>query len=310
MRLSSLHIFLSVVETGSFSAAARIEHITQPAVSSIIKSLEEELGATLLTRFSGHHSFVVPTVEGKLLESFAQMQIKAYHKLLLDIAKAEDEPMNVFVVASPTISATVLPNLLNGFKSEYPQIKVKASSVNDYPVPDLGGTEFEYYDIGFSPINLHIENLTFEKFFYDPIIPICKKTADIPDTIPLYEFKKQPFISRPAGGHTMTAISHALSNHHVRLEDLNNIMQVNANTDVMHAVSTGSGVGFITRALYEGSRNIESIRMFNIKGITIDRMLYIVLRKKHTLSTASTIFLNYARSLKWRSLYHYNTMPE
>jgi DNA-binding transcriptional LysR family regulator len=45
-RLSAMETFVRVVDTGSFSAAARILNIGQPAVSKSVAQLEEYLGGT------------------------------------------------------------------------------------------------------------------------------------------------------------------------------------------------------------------------------------------------------------------------
>lgn len=49
-RLSAMETFVYVVETGSFSAAARRLKVGQPAVSKVIAQLEERLGVRLLLR--------------------------------------------------------------------------------------------------------------------------------------------------------------------------------------------------------------------------------------------------------------------
>ena len=49
-RLASMETFVRVVETGSFSGAARQLRVGQPAVSKSIAQLEEYLGVKLLTR--------------------------------------------------------------------------------------------------------------------------------------------------------------------------------------------------------------------------------------------------------------------
>jgi len=49
-RLSAMETFVSVVDTGSFSAAARVLNIGQPAVSKSVAQLEEYLGVQLLLR--------------------------------------------------------------------------------------------------------------------------------------------------------------------------------------------------------------------------------------------------------------------
>lgn len=51
-RLDMMRLFVRVVETGSFSEAARIEGVTQPTVSKSVAALETRLGAKLLHRSS------------------------------------------------------------------------------------------------------------------------------------------------------------------------------------------------------------------------------------------------------------------
>ena len=49
-RLAAMETFLVVVDTGSFSAAARRLNVGQPAVSKLVAHLEERLGVKLLVR--------------------------------------------------------------------------------------------------------------------------------------------------------------------------------------------------------------------------------------------------------------------
>ena len=49
-RFQAMTTFIRVVDTGSFSAAARQMNVGQPAVSKIVAQLEERLGVRLLTR--------------------------------------------------------------------------------------------------------------------------------------------------------------------------------------------------------------------------------------------------------------------
>ena len=51
-RLTAMEVLVRVVETGSFSGAARLLRIGQPAVSKTIAQLETRLGVSLLLRSS------------------------------------------------------------------------------------------------------------------------------------------------------------------------------------------------------------------------------------------------------------------
>ena len=61
-RLAAMEVLVRVVETGSFSGAARLLRVGQPAVSKTIAQLEERLGVSLLLRLSPG---VTPTEAGQ-----------------------------------------------------------------------------------------------------------------------------------------------------------------------------------------------------------------------------------------------------
>ena len=51
--ITQFEIFVKVIDEGSFTKAAQALHMSQPAVSNAIASLESELGVTLLVRERG-----------------------------------------------------------------------------------------------------------------------------------------------------------------------------------------------------------------------------------------------------------------
>src|ERR1700726_1025385 len=72
-RLAALETFVGVVDTGSFSAVARVQRIGQPAVSKAVVPLEEWLGVSLLLRSTRH---VVPTPARRIFYERAKRTIE------------------------------------------------------------------------------------------------------------------------------------------------------------------------------------------------------------------------------------------
>lgn len=64
LRLRDLHVFFTVVQTGSLAKAAAVLHVSQPAVSQLIIDLEHAVGAKLFDRGSRG---VTPTIYGRAL---------------------------------------------------------------------------------------------------------------------------------------------------------------------------------------------------------------------------------------------------
>ena len=77
MDIRHLRLFCRIVDRRSFSLAAEDLHITQPAASQQVRSLERELKATLLDRSSRR---IAPTDAGQVLYRYAR-EILALHEL-------------------------------------------------------------------------------------------------------------------------------------------------------------------------------------------------------------------------------------
>jgi len=72
-RLAAMEVLVRVIETGSFSAAARQLRVGQPAVSKTIAQLEERLGVSLLLRSSRG---LTPTESGQNFYERAKRSIE------------------------------------------------------------------------------------------------------------------------------------------------------------------------------------------------------------------------------------------
>lgn len=80
LKITQLEIFAAAVESGSVSRTAEILHTSQPYISRVLKSLEEEIGKALFERTP--HG-IVPTRDGKFLYSYAK-------SILADLGRIEE----------------------------------------------------------------------------------------------------------------------------------------------------------------------------------------------------------------------------
>lgn len=122
LSLYKLEIFATVVQAGSFSAAAQTFPMTQPAVSQHIQDLENSLGTALFIR--GRRG-VTLTAAGETLYDYTQRILKL-------VAEAESQVTNVenivsgqlTIGATPGVSTYLLPDWLSGFREKFPQLNV------------------------------------------------------------------------------------------------------------------------------------------------------------------------------------------
>src|ERR1700757_505064 len=122
MDFDQLETFIEVARLCSFSRAAEKRFRTQPAISSQIRSLEEEVGARLLDRSGGKVSL---TASGKLFLKFAEDSIDARKSAMTAIAETERVPRGEIVVgANEGTCLHILPEVFAHFKKQYPDVSV------------------------------------------------------------------------------------------------------------------------------------------------------------------------------------------
>ena len=121
MELRQLRYFASVAAHGSFSRAASYLHLTQPAVSRQVQSLEEELGLALLLRTSNTVSL---TAAGEVFyEEARDLLARADQAIRRVRPQKERAVLRVAYVAS--LVAGILPRAIQRFEAAAPQVRLE-----------------------------------------------------------------------------------------------------------------------------------------------------------------------------------------
>lgn len=125
MNLSSrdLRALIALLEEGSFTRAARRVHLSQPAFSALIQSLEDSFGARLFDRTTRR---VAPTPEGKLLEESARRLLADLDAMVSDFRDhAQHRKGRVSIAALPSLAAGWLPGVLADFHLRHPGVEIE-----------------------------------------------------------------------------------------------------------------------------------------------------------------------------------------
>ncbi len=122
MNLKQLEYFVAVAELGSFSKAAVILNIAQPALSRQVRLLETDLHVTLLMR---NGRGVVLTEAGKRLFDHSVGILQLVSRTREDIEASRDEPAGRIVVGLPPSMGRLLTlPLVEGFRRTLPKAKL------------------------------------------------------------------------------------------------------------------------------------------------------------------------------------------
>lgn len=131
MDIAQLRDFIAVIDSGSFTRAASLLFVSQPAVSQRMRQLESELGVRLVQR--GPRG-VVPTPAGRTLYRDAQQLIRRFDQIAEDVAKEPGVIRGTVAVGLPTAVAVHLaPALFSWTRRHYPGVHLRLfESVSGY----------------------------------------------------------------------------------------------------------------------------------------------------------------------------------
>lgn len=121
MTFDQIQTFLWVARLGGFRKAAERMHLSQPAVSTRISNLEQELSVSLFERGPGD---LVLTKHGTLLLSYAEQMLFVEEEIKQRVANPSETEGLFRVGASETIAQAWLPDFLKAFSEQYPRVNV------------------------------------------------------------------------------------------------------------------------------------------------------------------------------------------
>lgn len=127
--LRQMRAFVALAKTGNFTLAAQYMHVTQSALSGLIKELEQTLGVRVVDRST--RRIALTETGNELYPLFSQM-IDDLDRALANIADQAQLRKGIVRVAVPQLMAcTLLPQVIAAWRTRYPDIGI---SLSDSPV--------------------------------------------------------------------------------------------------------------------------------------------------------------------------------
>ena len=126
MRIEQLEYLLEINRQSSMKAAAEILHMTPQALSSSIKSLEDELSIKIFHRSNKGISL---TQDGKETFQFAELVVNHYYQLLQTLNRDEQLSNNLkgslALYVAPVFLESIFPAYITKFKGNYPNVTIE-----------------------------------------------------------------------------------------------------------------------------------------------------------------------------------------
>ncbi len=121
MTFDQIRTFLWVARLGGFRRASERLNLSQPAVSTRIANLEQELRVTLFERGSGA---LVLTKHGTLLLTYAEQMLFVEEEIKQRVANPSEAEGLFRIGASETIAQAWLPGFLQAFSTQFPRVNI------------------------------------------------------------------------------------------------------------------------------------------------------------------------------------------
>jgi LysR family transcriptional regulator, regulatory protein for tcuABC len=191
MDLRQLRYFVKIVESGSFSKASRQVFVAQPALSSQVARLEQEVGKPLLVRSARG---VVPTANGEALYHHAKFVLRQVDEAVF-VARKEysDVKGRATIGLAPSTVGILGLKLLEHMRAKYPGIVLNVVAVHSGYLEDLARTGQLDVSILFSKTaasELTVENLLEEELYVivpkdSALVPQAKQSLTLAETAAL-----------------------------------------------------------------------------------------------------------------------------
>lgn len=165
-----LKAFLAIVDQGSFSAAAARLHLTQPAVSKRLATLEHLVGQALIDR--GQRRVAV-TEAGRILLPYARRIIDETHNASVALSRSGSRPTgSLSVITSHHIGLHHLPNWLKIYTQRFPEVLLNLQFMESEQA--FGALEKRDAELAFVTLNEGlVERFEIHHRWADPMRFVC-----------------------------------------------------------------------------------------------------------------------------------------
>lgn len=286
MDFDLLTAFTVVASYSSFSRAAQHLHLTQPAVSKRISTLEQNLNAPLFDRIGKR---VQLTQAGRTLLPKAEHILSLMRdakQTMADIGGSISGELSVST--SHHVGLHKLPPMLREFANAHPDVLLKIGFLDsEVAIGHVikGQSELAVVTLP----NQEIEHIELEPLWDDPLVFVCQ-TKDDPQKLTLNELSLMPAILPDLNTYTGRLIRACFSKHQLTL---NNHMATNYLETIKMMVSVGLGWSVLPESMVD-----NQLQVIEVGELSLRRTLGIATHKKKHLSNAALAFCECLRKDK------------
>ena len=286
MQIENFKIFADLVETKSFSKSAKLNGITQSAVSQQARAMERHFKTLLVDRSQKQFQL---TREGQRVYESAKELLHSYEKLLSELQEMKKVISGTIRISTIySIGLHELPPYIKKFLHDYPSVNVRVEYRRSNLVyEDILHNSVDFGLVAFPVKVRQIEALPFRNdqlvLITHPQHPLAKRSE-----IELRELQGHKFIGFDPDIPTRKAVDHILRENKLEIEP---VMEFDNIETVKRAVEIDHGIAVVPQATVMQEGRQGSLAIVTFKGKEFTRPLAILHRKGRVLTPAMKKFI-------------------
>ncbi|MBI2312196.1 MAG: LysR family transcriptional regulator [Betaproteobacteria bacterium] len=286
-----LQVFYTVAKQLSFTKAADILFMTQPAVTFQVKQLEEHFNTRLFERSHGKISL---TPAGQIVRDYAERILSLSAEMETRMAEISGTVSGLLLVgASTTIAEFMLPRILGEFKSRYPQVTPRLTVGNSEMIENRVADHA--LDVGLIESPSHLQSLNTEVCCEDELVVICSPQFDLAKSASVApdRLATLAYVCREQGSGTREFADNYFSKAGIAPEDLNVVMELGSPEAVKGVVESGLGFTIMSKATVAKELKLGTLVALPLKPKLI-RVMSMVYPKEKFRSRLLATFVEFA----------------
>jgi DNA-binding transcriptional LysR family regulator len=282
--LRQLKVFEAVARLLSFSRAAEELHLTQPAVSTQVRKLEDHAGNALFEQF-GKKIFLTPAGSELLQISRAIIQqFEAAENAMTQFRGVSGGKLNVGVISAGDY---FFPRLLVEFASRHSGVTLNFTVHNrEGLLTHIAENLTDLAIMVRPPTDLDTLNQPFAPHPYvivaAPAHPLVGKKS-----IPVSVLLRERFVVREKGSDTRNSMEEGFG---AQLNDLKIAMEIRSTETIKQAVIAGMGVSFLSAHTIALEMKTKTLRVLDVRGFPLMLNWYVVHLRKKRLPPVAAAF--------------------
>lgn len=267
---------LKVVETGSYTKAAKALSLSQPAVSQHIRLLETEFGIRIFERSRNQSRL---TKEGKILVKYVRKMVALQDHLERDLKNERNKITSLTIGVTHTAESNAIVEALAAYVSmnDGMNIKIVTDSIDNlYHM-------LKNYELDFALVEGRINDASFHYILLDTdclvlaVSPQHKLASQ--DTITISDLKKEKLILRLPNSNTRNLFAASLESQDLSIDDFNVILEIDNIATIKDLIRRDFGVSVLAKSACMDELKKKKIYALSIENLSMIREVNLVYTK-------------------------------